>query len=343
MHGCALAFELAGRGAEVVVVERGVVGAEASTAAAGMLAPTAEAWKHGASATALGIGRASLRQYPAWLSRVEAASGCRVPLHLTGVVVEGANSGSAVAEDGARHLTATELVAIEPSLTMTESTLVTGEGWLDPRVLLPAVHSAARAGGASFVSGEVVAVSEGGITLRREGAEDRLAGRIVICAGAWTACVPGLERLPVRPIRGQMLSLRPSGPSPSRVVFCTGPVGSGYIVPRDDGRVLVGSTMEEVGFERGVTAAGVSTMLAAAVHAWPGLAGAEVLEAWSEFRPATPDGLPLLGEWNGVWIATGHHRNGVLLAPFTADLMAAAMLEGAPVDPTLAPGRFADR
>lgn len=325
---------------EVVVVERGVVGAEASTAAAGMLAPTAEAWRHGGSATAHSIGKASLGLYPAWLARVEAASRCRVPLHLTGVLVEGVSSSLAVGEQPARRLGAQEIAAIEPSLTLSEATLVSGEGWLDPRVLVPAVQAAARAAGASFVSGEVVDVSAGAVTLRREGAKDQLTGRIVICAGAWTACVPGLERLPVRPVRGQMLSVRPSGPPPSRVVFCAGPLGSGYIVPREDGRVLVGSTMEEVGFERGVTAAGVSSILAAASHAWPGLADAEVLEAWSGFRPATPDGLPLLGEWNGVWVATGHHRNGVLLAPFTAAMVAAALLDGTAVDPALAPGRF---
>ncbi len=335
LHGCALAFELAERGADVVVIERGIVGAEASSAAAGMLAPTAEACAHPGGTVAHAIGVDSLARYPAWLARVQAASGMAVSGAWSGIVIDERRCAPGVALEG--RLTGRELAAIEPNLAIDHAFLIPGEGWVDPVELVAAVAQAALNVGVRFVRGEVRAVAEGAVTIGAEGGELRLCGEVVVCAGAWTARVPGLATLPVEPVRGQILALDAQGCGPSRVVFAPGC----YLVPRHDGRVLVGSTMERVGFERGVTPEGIAALSAAAVLACPGLAGAARIGAWSGFRPGTPDGLPVMGRWQGVWVASGHHRNGILLAPYTAAVMAGALLHGVALHAALDPGRFA--
>ena len=338
LHGCALAWELARRGGDVVLVERGVPGAEASTAAAGILAPTVEAWAHPSAAAgadgseegvAAWMGRESLRLYPAWVRQMEAASQLRVPLNLGGVIVAG-DAGP----PGSRSLKAAERAEVEPGLAPERPAwMVDGEGWLDPKALAPAVHAAALAAGVRVVQAEVLGVREGEVRT----AAGALQGVVVVCAGAWTAQVPGLTALPVRPLRGQVLSLRPpAGFRLDHVVFGAG----GYLVPRADGRVLVGSTMEDVGFARGVTPEGLAKLRATAHQLCPQLIDAVELETWSGFRPSTPDGLPLLGTVHGVWVASGHHRNGILLAPYTALSVADAILEGKSLPSALRADRF---
>lgn len=340
LHGCALAWELARRGGDVVLVERGVPGAEASTAAAGILAPSVEAWAHPAAVgpvegegadegVAAMMGRESLRRYPEWIHQIEAASNLQVLLHLGGVIVAG-DAGPI----GAHRVGAAEMATLESGLAPGRSGwLAEGEGWLDPRALAPAVHAAALSAGVRCVQAEALGVGEGEV-LTASGA---LQGTVVVCAGAWTAQVPGLTALPVRPLRGQVLALRsPPGFRLGRVVFGAG----GYLVPRVDGRVLVGSTMEDVGFLRGVTDEGLARLRATARQLCPALADAEELQTWSGFRPSTPDGLPLLGTVRGIWVASGHHRNGILLAPYTAMSVADAILQGAPLPPSLRADRF---
>jgi hypothetical protein len=152
------------------------------------------------------------------------------------------------------------------------------------------------------------------------------AGAVVLAAGAWSALVEGsgLPRGAVRPVRGQIALLDTRPPLLSRVVFSD----KGYVVPRADGRVLCGSTMEEVGFEKAVTAAGLASVLGLAMEIAPALGRASLLETWSNFRPASPDGWPVLGPSSvpGLFYATGHTRNGILLTPITADAVAAAVL-----------------
>jgi glycine oxidase len=226
------------------------------------------------------------------------------------------------------------MALVEPGLSPERAGwLVDGEGWLDPRALAPAVHAAALSAGVRCVQTEVLGVGEGEV-LTAAGA---LRGTVVVCAGAWTAQVPGLTALPVRPLRGQVLALlSPAGFRLGHVVFGAG----GYLVPRTDGRVLVGSTMEDVGFARGVTSEGMAKLRATARQLCPALEDAAELETWSGFRPSTPDGLPLLGTVRGIWVASGHHRNGILLAPYTAMSVADAILEGAPLPPSLRADRF---
>lgn len=322
LHGCAVAWELARRGATVTLVERGVPGAEASTAAAGILAPTVETWAHQASAE---LGRESLAHYAGWVTAVERASGLSAPVHLDGVIVVGAEGPG-----GAEPVDAS---TVDAALASGPAWRVPGEGWIDPVQLLAAVLAAAVAVGVRVVRGEVLGVDAARVRL----ASGELGGTVIVCAGAWTGQVPGLPALPVRPVRGQVLALQPpEGASVRHVVYG----GGGYLVPRLDGRVLVGSTMEEVGFARGVTEAGIATLRARAERLCPALRDATLLGAWSGFRPGTPDGLPLLGRLNGIWIASGHHRNGILLAPYTAIRVSDAILDGTPLPDAVRPDRF---
>jgi glycine oxidase len=171
------------------------------------------------------------------------------------------------------------------------------------------------------------------------------AGAVVLAAGAWSALVPGsaLPRGAVRPVRGQIAVLDTRERLLGRVVFSD----KGYVVPRADGRVLCGSTMEEVGFEKAVTAGGLHGVLGMAIEIAPALAAAPLVDTWSNFRPASPDGWPVLGPSPvpGLFYATGHTRNGILLTPITADAVAAAVL-GRPPPVDLSPfsaGRLAPR
>lgn len=336
LHGSALARELALRGANVTVVERGVPGAEASTAAAGMLVPAVETWIHQSTDLPREIGARSLALYPDWVAAIARESGQAIGLHLDGAIVLRGDSGP----DPTRGLSDDEVAVLEPSVAPTGGAwLSPGEGWLDPRELVPAVNVSAHAAGAVFRRGEVTAAREGAVELQSSAGREVIEGTVVVCAGAWTARVPGLESLPVKPIRGQVLALRPVASAPSRVVFgkrC-------YLVPRADGRVIVGSTMEDVGFTRGVTADAIAGLHDAAASVCPGLAGAELLDAWSGFRPGSPDGLPLMGPWRGVWVSSGHHRNGILLAPWASSAMASALLGDAPLPAGVSPARFGPR
>jgi glycine oxidase len=170
---------------------------------------------------------------------------------------------------------------------------------------------------------------EGGVG----GAAD--AGLVVLAAGAWSAGIAGLPRpLAVRPVKGQMAALRPAKMPIRHVVGGRG----AYCVPRDDGRVVVGATVEDVGFDERVDPAAVGELIGAAAAAVPALARAPVDSRWSGLRPGTADDLPVLGEdpdLAGLLYATGHYRNGILLAPLTADIVAAlARGDDPPVDTT---------
>ncbi len=326
--GCAAALEIARRGRPVQVLERAIVGAEASSAAAGILAPRLEA--HGREPLR-SIGLESLALYPGWAASLGADVGL-LRCGLLKVVREG--DPTEPPDPEARWLDAAAARRSEPGLAadVVGAWHLPEEACLDPRKLVPAVHAAAEAAGATFRTGEeVVALDADGVTLA-SGA--RVGGRVVVCAGAWTAKVPGLRPLPVRPVRGQLVGL--SGVPLRHVLFGAG----GYLVPRADGRVVAGATVEEVGYERGVTAGGLAHVLTTATRMVPGLAAARFDAAWSGFRPGTPDDLPVVGEVDGVVVASGHYRNGILLAPLTAKWVAAAVVDGTPLPPAFAPGRF---
>jgi glycine oxidase len=345
IQGSSVALRLAEAGRAVVVLERAVPGAEASSAAGGILSPGVEAAEPGPF---YALCRASLARYPDFARQVEAASGVGLSYRTLGTLEialddDHAKILAARAEKILAHglpvevLDAAALHRLEPGVSgEARGALFFGdEATLDPRALARAVYVAAARAGASFVTGQVRRiVVEGGRASAVEHESGRIdAGAVVLAAGSWSLLVEGHGLPPgsVRPVRGQIAVLDTRPPLLSRAIFS----GHGYVVPRPDGRILTGSTMEEVGFEKAVTAAGLRHVLGVAMDIAPSLGRAPVVETWSNFRPASPDGQPILGPGpvQGLYYATGHTRNGILLAPVTADAIAAAVLgRPAPVD-----------
>jgi glycine oxidase len=348
VQGCAVGLRLAQAGRSVVVLERSIPGAEASSAAGGILSPGVEAEEPGPF---YDLCAASLARYRAFAEELERLSGLWVGFRGGGTLEVAfddptARVLAARAEKLERHGVPVEVLddaatrRLEPGL----APRVRGGLWfreeasVDPRPLARALYVAAHRAGAAFLTGQVGRiVREGGRATGVEHDRGRIdAGAVVLAAGSWSPLVEGSGLPPgaVRPVRGQIALLDTRPPLLSRVVFSE----KGYVVPRADGRVLCGSTMEEVGYERGVTAAGLAGVLGLAIEIAPALAGAPVIETWSNFRPASPDGWPVLGKaaLEGLFYATGHTRNGILLCPVTADAVAAAIL-GRPGPVDLAP------
>lgn len=335
--GASIAFELAGAKLRVAVLDRQQPGREASWAAAGMLSPAPDSLR---DLPLVPLGRESLRLYPEFVAAIEEASGelagyaCEGTLEIFSAPCGEADRDCRVAECRQLRLAA-EPVTLdtarqwEPAIgpAARAAAWLPEEGTLEPRSLMSAVATAAQRRGAEFFS-------DCGVNgLLREhdrctgvvaGDEEISTSHVVVAAGCFSCEIApetGLfARLaPTRPVRGQMMALRPDGAGLRRVLRSE----RGYLVPRRDGRIVAGSTSEEVGFERRVTPAGMRKIFDAAIELFPALAGAEVLETWSGLRPGTPDDLPILGptDIDGLLIATGHYRNGILLAPVTAKLI----------------------
>jgi glycine oxidase len=342
--GCACAWELARAGARVVVLERSVPGAEASSAAAGILGAQVEAHTDGPLAA---LGRASRRLYPRFVRELGHATGIDVEFRTSGVlkVATTAPKARELAHSVAwqtprpKSVDRAWLRKNEPELSarFTGGVLFENDARIDPRSLLRALHIAAANAGVTFRSGayvrNVVRKDGRAVGVALDDGQVVRGTHVLVAAGSWTALVGGvgLREGSVQPVRGQIVELETPEPVIRRVVF--GP--KTYLVPRDDGRVLVGSTMEFVGYRREVTAGAVRDLLTAALALCPVLEGAQVRSSWSSFRPYTPNELPLIGEGDceGLLLATGHHRNGILLAPVTAAMIAARVLgKRAPVD-----------
>lgn len=342
--GCASALELAKAGAKVVVLERSVPGAEASSAAAGILGAQVETREGDAG---FELARQSRARYRAWTDQLKSATGIDVGYRQCGIlrvafdeeskrdilseVAWQEKAGLAVAK-----IEQNELRALEPKLDpkTTFALHFPDEGQVDPPRLLRALYIAAAEAGASFRSGayvRAVAVEAGvvrGVVL--EDGTRVPSDHVVLAAGSWSTLVDGvpLERSAVRPARGQMVELETREPALKRVVF--GP--RCYLVPREDGRILVGSTLEFVGYRREVTAGAIRDLLGAAIELVPSLSEAVLGRTWSNFRPYSDRGRPLIGasEVRGLILATGHHRNGILLAPVTAEIVCALALGETP-------------
>jgi glycine oxidase len=347
--GCASALALAKAGARVAVLERSVPGAEASSAAAGILGAQTEAHEAG---TFFDLAQKSLALYPAWSEELRSSTGIDVGFRRCGVlhVAFDETSRDELHRQVAwqkqaglelEYLDAAGVHRKEPWVTPRATSAVhfAHDGRVDPAVLLKAVHIAAAKAGASFRSGAYVRsvdVDSGvarGVIL--EDGTRITATQVVLAAGSWSTLVAGvpLRAGDVRPARGQIVELETRDPVLKGVVF--GPAC--YLVPRDDGRVLIGSTLEFVGYRREVTARAVRDLLVGAIDLVPALADATLGRTWSNFRPYSETGAPLLGptEVKGLLLATGHHRNGILLAPITAEIIRAlATGQPSPVDPT---------
>jgi len=342
VQGCAVAWRLAQAGRSVVVLEKAIPGAEASSAAGGILSPGQEALEPGPFYR---LGRASLARYPDFAAELERVAGLSVGYRGGGtleVALDDQHAQLLAGRAGKLHsagLPATvlddaEVRALEPGLSPEARGALwyEDEGSLDPRLLGRALSIAAGRAGARFLTGQVRAIRAAGGRVagvdHEQGPID--APVVVLAAGAWSMQVAGhgLPPRAVRPVRGQIAAVDTRPPLLRRVIFS----GHGYVVPRADGRILLGSTMEDVGFERGVTAGGLRHVLEVGIGIAPGIAGAPVVETWSNFRPSSPDGEPILGPGPilGLHYATGHSRAGILLCPITAEAVAAAVLGKAP-------------
>ena len=340
--GLALAHELARQGRTATVLSRRRSEA-AGFVAAGMLAPHAE----GLDGPLLVLGQRSLERIPAWVARIESDSGLACGLRICGIVVPFASAAerdayptAAQGERLDRSGLEREIFGIGP--LWQAGLLFPQDGQIDNRRrLMRALERACVHRGVRFEegcevlglvtepqgqqTGETPSEQLSAVRLRRaDGQKLTLPCReAVLCGGAWSAqLLPGL---PVFPVKGQMLSLQGPIGALSRVVFGPGT----YLVPREDGLLVVGATSEpEAGFGEGLTPAGQRQLQAGIDALLPTATGWPPMERWWGFRPCTPDQAPLLGQGpiGGLWLATGHHRNGVLLAAISAELVAGAML-----------------
>lgn len=335
IQGLAIALELQQHGASVVVLSRNFEQA-ASHAAAGMLAPHAESLPLGPMST---LCQRSLQAYPAWVQKLEGLTGRSVGYWPCGILAPQFEPPTATPEStpAAQWLSAAGLPTYQAGLhpELAGGWWFPEDGQVDNRALVQALQLAVQDLGIPVHAGVAVTglqQQQGRITQVLTSAGEFRADQIVLATGAWSS---ELVPVPVFPKKGQMLSLRgaQSGQDqPLRRVLYGENV---YIVPRQDGRIVIGATSEAVGFTPFNTPAGVHQLLGNAMGLYPALADLPLEETWWGFRPATPDQMPLLGPGpaTNLTLATGHYRNGILLAPITAQLITQALL-GQP-DPLL--------
>jgi len=354
--GTGIAYELAKRGAAVTVYDRAEPGRAASWAGAGMLAPYSEALTDPAL---LALCHASLGAFPDFVAELHARTGVDAKLAHAGtlhVALDAAAvatlpaAAAAMTACGAATALFDRAAAIrhEPMLgrEVRAAIHVANEAHVDNRRLSRALVAACRDLGVRFAeTGEVEVECDSrrvrGIRTERGFVA---AGAVVNAAGAWAGRlggVPPRAQIAVRPIAGEMVALAVPKGFAHGLVWC----GSTYLVPRDDGRLLIGATVVDRGFDQRVTARGVEALLAVALRVAPALGEFALVESWAGLRPASHDGRPYLGATvlDGYFVAAGHYRNGILLAPITARAVAAVVAgEAAPVDlGAFDPGRAA--
>jgi glycine oxidase len=361
--GLGIGWRLAQAGRAVTVIDRARAGQGASWAAAGMLAPQVEA-EPGEEAL-LPLLLESRNMWAGFAAELEAASGIGVGYRTEGTVVVALDRDDreklkfrydylmGLGGLALEWLTGAEARRREPHLARGVTGAIASplDHQVDNRKVVEALRAAFLAAGGTLI--EDHAVEE----LLHDGARVtgvRLADRIVaaetvvLAAGAWSrniAGVPEAARPPVRPVKGQMLALQmdPAAPLTAHVIW--GP--DCYLVPRGDGRLVVGATVEEMGFDTRLTGGGIFELLRAAWETLPGIYDLPLVESWAGLRPASRDDAPILGttEIEGLVLATGHHRNGILLTPITADAISRLVLDGA-APPAIRPfslERFAKR
>jgi glycine oxidase len=347
--GLAVAWRARGLGMSVTVLERDECGQGTSRVAAGMLAPVAEVEFGEAGRRVLELGLRSASAWPSFAEELAAAAGTAVELMRSGTLLVARDEDEAREAErqlafreslGLRveRLRASAARALEPALapTVRLALSVPDDHAVDPRDVLAALRAACESAGVTLREHALVArVELDSAGERVTGVEladgERVgAGQLVLAAGPWAGQLAGLPegaRVPVRPVKGQILRLRdPAGPGlVTRVVRFEG----GYVLPRGDGRYVLGGTVEERGFDLAPTAGAAYEMLRVARELVPGVSELEIEELSVGLRPGTPDNAPAIGPGalEGLIWATGHYRNGILLAPLTAELVA-GMLQG---------------
>lgn len=332
--GCCVAFELATRhGIKVTVLERAVPGAEASSAAAGILGAQIEAHGKPIEQSVFSLMIASRERHAELDARLHESVGVSTGFRRCGVLKVSTRDDLDALYGWQRDrdvrlsfLDGDEARRLEPALAKTIASGVhfPDEAQVDPLLLLRALQQGCAAAGVTFRTGTIVSgiARVAGKTVGVDVQDGRLeAGAVVVAAGSWSSMVSGLpdDLRRVRPVRGQIVQVETRPAIARNIVFGE----RGYVVTRPDGRTLLGATMEEVGHVKEVTAGGVLAVLGHAIGMMPALADAPITATWCGFRPATREERPLIGAVEpGLFVATGHHRNGVLLAPETARLVA---------------------
>jgi len=317
--GLSLSIELRRRGASVLVVERGQPGREASHAAGGMLVDCPLE----TSAALQPLATASARLYPEFAAEMEVESGKKVDLREQGTILF----------PSAEHLSSScleqmtlpaPLSELEPALAaLNQPAFYLHERSVDPRALTVAVLQSAKRRAVDISSGEEVTainLSDGRVAGVITTKTSFHASKVVNCAGAWSGEIAPYA-FPTRPVKGQMLCLLSPSHNLLKHVIRAPEV---YLIPRSDGRILVGATVEEAGFDKRTDVGTIQRLYHGAIAIVPELRNAKILEDWAGLRPGTPDALPILGltATPGFYVATGHFRDGILLAPITAQVMA---------------------
>jgi len=314
--GLSLAIELNKRGLRVLIVEKGEPGRESSWAAGGMLCDS-PLETHPALVE---LAATSARMYPEFVHELQDESGVKIDLRSVGTLVLTRDGMGPYGVTGGEIPAATHL---EPELQLRDLTAtLLEERSVDPRHLTSAAIAAARHREIDFSSGDhvlAVEVIDGKASGVRTNKTHFAAGIVVNCAGAWAGQI-GPHSFPTRPVKGQMLCVVMPHKEMVRHVIRAPEV---YLIPRSDGRMLIGATAEETGFDKRTIPATIQQLRQSALDLVPRLADARILEAWAGLRPGTPDKLPILGATAtpGYFVATGHFRDGILLAPITARVM----------------------
>lgn len=352
--GLSIAYALAVEKVLVMVLDAGAPG-QASAAAAGMLAPLAEAGREGPFVP---LAVESLRLWPTFVDQLREESHSALCIAGPGMLRVAQTSAEEAALCAAlswqrgfglplHRLNAAELRALEPALGIgvCGGVLSPLERHVEPRLLLQALRAACVRRGV-VIRTETAATgieTHGGRVQAVQTQDTRISGgAYVITSGAWTEALgPALGiRFLIHPLRGQMLALGPLHPLPFKHTLYA---HSGYLVPRADGRVIAGATEELAGFNPQTTDAGIGSLAAMAAALIPRLSAAPQHSIWAGLRPVSADGLPLLGQlpgWDNIHVAAGHGRNGILLTPLTGRLMAAHLLQDDVLPPALSPARF---
>ena len=317
--GLSLAVELRRAGLSVVVLEKHQPGREASWAAGGMLADRE------AGTSLAGLARASAEMYPEYVQRLQDESGVEVDLREQGTIRYLDDDHRP--EPTGELLSTQDLNRLEPELSYSAPAVFLPERCVDPRLLMEALVGSAKHLGVDISSGSEVVGIEAACDRAVEAVttKSRYPGNVVVnCAGAWAGQI-GPIALPTVPKKGQMLAVTPA--IVSHVVRGNGV----YLIPRSvsstGGRLVIGSTIEDAGFDKRTDSETIQRLHQAAAVLAPNIGRAKILEDWAGLRPSTPDGLPIMGATPiaNYFVATGHYRDGILLAPITAKLMAQAI------------------
>jgi glycine oxidase len=350
--GLSIAWRAAGRGMAVTVVDPQLGGA-ASGVAAGMLAPVTEV--HYGEEALLALNLRSSHLYPDFVAELEEASECTTGYRASGTLTVARDTDDMAAVDElvayqqnlglhVERLQSRELRRLEPGLApgVRGGALVAGDHQVDPRRLVDALFEGCRRRGVSWRRERVAAVGRQRVVLA--GGERQGADAVVVAAGCWSGGIEGLgsAAAAVRPVKGQILRLRGAAGLPTAGHNIRGL--DAYLVPRADGEVVVGATVEERGYDTSVTGGATHDLLRAALELVPDVRELALVETSAGLRPGTPDNAPLIGtsEVESVVLATGHYRNGILLAPITADSVVELVATGRAPDAIAAfsPRRF---